>query len=74
MDPSRYQNMRPDLYQLYCPAPFNDIAWKNMVNKMAVELIFSYPWNPFPMKDAFRWAWTEIVLRQIKQTLYPDDG
>ena len=67
---SRY----PDLYRIYCPAPFNDTAWKNMVNKMAVELIFSYPWNPFPMKNAIRWAWTEIILNQIKQLLYPDDG
>jgi len=60
-----------NLYRLYCPAPFNDTAWKNMVNKMAVELIFSYPWNPFPYGTS-KYFLVEYAIEIIKKYLYPE--
>ncbi|MGD2250943.1 MAG: RHS repeat-associated core domain-containing protein [Candidatus Methanofastidiosia archaeon] len=62
-----------ELYRIYCPAPFNGIAWKNMVNKMAVELVFSYPWNPFPMVRFWKWVAAETVIRAIEKILYPEE-
>jgi RHS repeat-associated protein len=60
-----------NLYRLYCPAPFNDAAWKQMVNKMAVELIFAYPWNPFPI-GSIEYITMEYWILKIKEYLYPD--
>jgi RHS repeat-associated protein len=57
-----------ELYRFYCPAPFDDDIWQKMVDDIAVELVFSYPWNPYPINGIGDLCW-EAIAYYIKKLL-----